>query len=66
MMRRHVPLIVTLLSLACGNEPTSPSATLGRRPIPPFGCVVRSGIRRICRFQAGRCRWLRQVVALSP
>jgi hypothetical protein len=28
MMRRHVPLIVTLLLLACGNEPTSPSSTL--------------------------------------
>jgi Carboxypeptidase regulatory-like domain len=28
MMRRLVPLIVTLLSLACGNEPTSPSSSL--------------------------------------
>jgi Carboxypeptidase regulatory-like domain len=26
MMRRHVLLIVTLLSLACGKEPTSPSS----------------------------------------
>ena len=36
MMRRHFPLIVTLLSLACGNEPTSPtppSSTLE----PPAG-----------------------------
>ena len=30
-MRRHVPLIVTLLSLACGNEPTSPTTI----PEPP-------------------------------
>ena len=30
MMRHHVPLIVTLLSLACGNEPTSTTA-----PTPP-------------------------------
>ena len=30
-MKRHVPLIVTLLSLACGNEPTAPSST----PMPP-------------------------------
>ncbi len=34
-MKRHVPLIVTLLSLACGNEPTSPTShsTSSRRPI---------------------------------
>jgi len=35
-MRRHVPVIVTLLSLACGNEPTSPSFT----PEPPTGAPL--------------------------
>ena len=25
-MRRHLPLLVTLVSLACGNEPTSPTS----------------------------------------
>ena len=41
-MRRHVPLIVTLLSLACGNEPTSPSST----PQPPTGAplTMRGGV----------------------
>jgi hypothetical protein len=36
MMRRLVPLMVTPLSLACGNEPTSPSRQLptGRRQPP--------------------------------
>jgi hypothetical protein len=28
MMRRYAPLVVTLLALACGDEPTSPSSTL--------------------------------------
>ena len=35
MMRRHVPLIVTLLSLACGNEPTSPSSLPQSPSFPP-------------------------------
>jgi hypothetical protein len=30
-MRRLVPLIVTLLSLECGNEPASPSPLNGDR-----------------------------------
>jgi hypothetical protein len=75
MMRRLVPLIVTLLSLACGNEPTSPSSNSQLPPAPPLPpvcrtalrrrCVVKCGIRRICRLQARRCRWLRQAVVLS-
>ena len=35
-MRRHGPLIATLLSLACGNEPTSPSSTLEPPAVPTF------------------------------
>ena len=42
-MKRYVPLIVTLLSLACGNEPTSPTTLMppaatrppGATPLPP-------------------------------
>jgi hypothetical protein len=39
MMRRLVPLIVTLLSLACRNEPTLPSSSLQlpTGPAPPPG-----------------------------
>ena len=35
MMRRHVLLIVTLLSLACGTEPTSPSSAQQWSSFPP-------------------------------
>jgi hypothetical protein len=39
MTRRLVLLIVTLLSLACGNEPTSPSSSL-----PPTGPPLPPGV----------------------
>jgi hypothetical protein len=35
MMRRHALLIVTVLSLACGKEPTSPSSPSQRSSFPP-------------------------------
>src|SRR4051812_49255207 len=45
MMRRHVPLIVTLLSLACGREPTSPtSANLAPQPPPGAPLTMRGGV----------------------
>jgi len=72
-MKRHVPLVVALLSVACGNEPTSPSSLPQSPSFPPQAppgapLTMRGGcgIRRICRFQARRCRPLRQAVALSP
>ena len=37
-MKRHVPLILTVLSLACGNEPTSPTAPRLRRRNRPDWC----------------------------
>jgi hypothetical protein len=40
MIRRHLPLIVTLLSLACGNQPTSPSSSLQ----PPTGPQLPPGV----------------------
>jgi len=43
MMRRLVPLIVTLLSLACGNEPTSPSSSLQLPTGPPLPTGVPNG-----------------------
>jgi hypothetical protein len=43
MMRRLVPLIVTLLSLACGNEPTSPSSSLQLPTDPALPPGVRLG-----------------------
>jgi len=36
MMRCHVLLIATLLSLACGNEPTSPSSSVQLPTGPPL------------------------------
>jgi hypothetical protein len=35
MIRHHVPLIVTLLSVACGNEPTAPSSLPQSPRLPP-------------------------------
>ena len=43
MMRRLVPLIVTLLSLACGNEPTSPSSSVELPTGPPLPTGVPNG-----------------------
>ena len=43
MMRRLVPLIVTLLSLACGNEPTSPSSSLQLPTAPTLPPGVPNG-----------------------
>ena len=43
MMRRLVPLIVTLLSLACGNEPTSPSSSVQLPTGPPLPPGVPNG-----------------------
>jgi hypothetical protein len=43
MMRRLVPLIVALLSLACGNEPTSPSSSLQLPTAPPLPPGVPTG-----------------------
>src|SRR5262245_2951026 len=37
VMRRHVPLIVALLSLACGKEPTSPTSPSSTPPPLPIG-----------------------------
>ena len=42
MARPHVALVVTLLSLACGNQPTSPSATFEPPADPPF--MMRGGV----------------------
>jgi len=43
MMRRLVPLIVMLLSLACGNAPTSPSSSLQPPTGPPLPPGVPTG-----------------------
>ena len=42
-MKRHVPLMVTLLSLACGNEPTSPSSSVQLPTGPPLPPGVPNG-----------------------
>jgi len=43
MMRHLGPPIVTLLSLACGNEPTSPSSSLDLPTAPPLPAGVPNG-----------------------
>jgi hypothetical protein len=43
MMRCHVLLIATLLSLACGNEPTSPSSSVQLPTGPPLPPGVPNG-----------------------
>jgi len=43
MTRRLVPLIVTLLSLACGNGATSPSSSLELATGPPLPAGVPNG-----------------------
>ena len=43
MTRRLVPLIVTLLSLACGNEPTSPSSNVQLPTGPALPAGVPNG-----------------------
>ena len=45
-MKRHVLLIVTLLSFACGNEPTSPSLPSSTvRPSPDPAFMMRGEVR---------------------
>ena len=43
MMRRLVPLVISLLSLACGNEPTSPSSSVQLPTGPPLPPGVPNG-----------------------
>src|SRR5262245_48498315 len=43
MTRGLVPLIVTLLSLACGNQPTSPSSNVQLPTGPPLPAGVPNG-----------------------